>query len=82
MAKKTSREGLLSLGGGTLLMHVLSWCSDGLHLTPEGNVKVFEELRRLLEEFGLQWDKLPWDFPEPINIDKENPARTFGGKLN
>ncbi|CAM6100682.1 unnamed protein product [Calypogeia fissa] len=55
---------------------------DGLHFTREGNVRLFEELRNLLEELGLPWDKLPWDFPEPINIDKKHPARTFGTLLN
>ncbi|CAM6106627.1 unnamed protein product [Calypogeia fissa] len=55
---------------------------DGLHFTREGNVRLFEELRNLLEELGLPWDKLPWDFPEPINIDKKHPAKTFGALLN
>ena len=52
-------------------------CSDGLHFTPEGNLKLFEELRDLLENLGLGWDKFDWDFPEHINIDKQNPARSF-----
>lgn len=53
--------------------------SDGLHLAPAGNLKVFELLKgSLAESFPqLHVDKLPWHFPWWGNVDPEHPDVSF-----
>ncbi|KAL6524476.1 hypothetical protein OROHE_016147 [Orobanche hederae] len=49
--------------------------SDGLHLTPEGNAVVFEQVIKIFNEAGFS--DLPYDFPSHSEIDGENPEKTF-----
>ncbi|CAL0330134.1 unnamed protein product [Lupinus luteus] len=51
--------------------------SDGLHLTPEGNAVVFEELIKVFNEAGLSADEMPWDLPHHSQIDEKNPETAF-----
>ncbi|KAK7265680.1 hypothetical protein RJT34_33303 [Clitoria ternatea] len=50
---------------------------DGLHLTPEGNAVVYEEVIKVFNEAGLSSDEMPLDFPHHSKIDYKNPARAF-----
>ncbi|XP_019464016.1 PREDICTED: GDSL esterase/lipase At5g62930 isoform X1 [Lupinus angustifolius] len=51
--------------------------SDGLHLTPEGNTVVYEEVIKVFNEAGLSADKMPLDFPHHSQIDGKNPEIAF-----
>lgn len=51
--------------------------SDGLHLTPEGNRVVYEEVIKVFNEAGLSADKMPLDFPHHSKIDYKYPERAF-----
>ncbi|XP_027331004.1 GDSL esterase/lipase At5g62930 [Abrus precatorius] len=51
--------------------------SDGLHLTPEGNEVVYQELIKVFNEAGLSTDKMPLDFPHHSKIDYKNPESAF-----
>ncbi|WZZ44341.1 hypothetical protein YC2023_040600 [Brassica napus] len=50
---------------------------DGLHLTPEGNGVVYEEVSRVFREAWLSPDEMPFDFPHHSQIDGENPSKAF-----
>lgn len=52
-------------------------CSDGLHLTRNGNTIVFEEVVKRLEEEGLSPVTLPADLPLISEIDFNNPLQAF-----
>ncbi|KAG8378871.1 hypothetical protein BUALT_Bualt07G0029700 [Buddleja alternifolia] len=60
--------GLNWMGGGSEL-------GDGLHLTPEGNEVVFQEVNKVFDEAGFS--DLPFDFPPHSEIDGENPEKAF-----
>ncbi|KAL7138985.1 hypothetical protein ABFS83_09G020100 [Erythranthe nasuta] len=49
--------------------------SDGLHLTPEGNTVVFEEVVKIFDQAGFS--DLPFDFPPHSDIDGEHPEKSF-----
>ncbi|KAL3642357.1 hypothetical protein CASFOL_013172 [Castilleja foliolosa] len=49
--------------------------SDGLHLTPEGNAVVFQEVVKIFDKVGFS--DLPYDFPRHSEIDGENPEKAF-----
>ncbi|PKU71505.1 GDSL esterase/lipase At5g62930 [Dendrobium catenatum] len=51
--------------------------SDGLHLTPEGNAVVHEEVVRVLYNAGLRAEDLPYDFPHHSQIDGQDFAKAF-----
>ncbi|KAK7330536.1 hypothetical protein VNO77_24731 [Canavalia gladiata] len=51
--------------------------SDGLHLTPEGNDVVYQEVIKVLNKAGLSADKMPFDFPHHSKIDDKNPESAF-----
>jgi lysophospholipase L1-like esterase len=52
----------------------LKYLSDGLHLSAQGNAKVFDELMKVLAvDPALKADYLPWDFP-PKNDFGANPT--------
>lgn len=51
--------------------------SDGLHLTPEGNTVVYQEVIKVFNEAGLSADKMPLDFPHHSKIDDKNPESAF-----
>ncbi|KAJ1439071.1 SGNH hydrolase superfamily [Sesbania bispinosa] len=51
--------------------------SDGLHLTPEGNAVVYQEVIKLFNEAGLSADNMPYDFPHHSKIDFKNPQSVF-----
>ncbi|GJP35976.1 hypothetical protein CLOM_g20517 [Closterium sp. NIES-68] len=62
--------------------HWQSLLSDGLHLAPGGNKVLFEQLSALLQSSAdwtppLVQETMPWDFPEHIDIDGENPGKAF-----
>ncbi|CAI5476660.1 unnamed protein product [Closterium sp. Yama58-4] len=69
----------------TVLQQQPNWqalLSDGLHLAPAGNKVLFEQLSSLLQSSAdwtppLVQESMPWDFPEHINIDGENPGNAF-----
>ncbi|XP_057422032.1 GDSL esterase/lipase At5g62930-like isoform X1 [Lotus japonicus] len=50
---------------------------DGLHLTPEGNAVVYQEVIKVFDEAGLSADKMPYDFPHHSKIDPKNPQSSF-----
>lgn len=50
---------------------------DGLHLTPEGNGVVFEEVIGVLNEAWLSAPEMPYDFPHHSQIDWDNPEKAF-----
>ncbi|KAL2321828.1 hypothetical protein Fmac_026207 [Flemingia macrophylla] len=50
---------------------------DGLHLTTEGNIVVYEEVIKVFNEAGLSADKMPLDFPHHSKIDYQHPERAF-----
>ncbi|KAL6964410.1 hypothetical protein U1Q18_035465 [Sarracenia purpurea var. burkii] len=47
--------------------------SDGLHLTPEGNAVVHQEVVRVFSEDGLSAPEMPYDFPCHSEIDGVDP---------
>ncbi|KAM0035098.1 putative GDSL lipase/esterase, SGNH hydrolase superfamily [Helianthus debilis subsp. tardiflorus] len=51
--------------------------SDGLHLTPDGNRVVYEEVVKVLSGAWLSAPEMPADFPHHLEIDPENPAKVF-----
>lgn len=56
------------------------YLSDGLHLTPEGNALVFEELLKILSERGLNFVDMPDEFPHHSIIDDKDPQKSFQGR--
>ncbi|CAL1405216.1 unnamed protein product [Linum trigynum] len=53
------------------------YLSDGLHLTPEGNAVVFEEVVKVFSEAWLSPAEMPLDFPHHSQIEGENPEKAF-----
>ncbi|KAE8124242.1 hypothetical protein FH972_019144 [Carpinus fangiana] len=51
--------------------------SDGLHLTPEGNAMVYQEVIRVFYEAWLSAGEMPYDFPHHSEIDGKNPEKAF-----
>ncbi|KAK4370825.1 hypothetical protein RND71_010300 [Anisodus tanguticus] len=51
--------------------------SDGLHLTPEGNVIVYQEVVKVFDETSLCAQKMPSDVPHHSEIDGQNPEKAF-----
>lgn len=52
--------------------------SDGLHLTPDGNKIVFDEVLEKLKEKGLSLETLPHDLPLILSdIDPKDPHKAF-----
>ncbi|XP_056170754.1 GDSL esterase/lipase At5g62930 isoform X2 [Syzygium oleosum] len=51
--------------------------SDGLHLTPEGNAVVYQEVVRVFSEAWLHAEEMPYDFPHHSEIDGSNPKKAF-----
>ncbi|XP_059444094.1 GDSL esterase/lipase At5g62930-like [Corylus avellana] len=51
--------------------------SDGLHLTPEGNAMVYQEVIRVFYEAWLSAGEMPYDFPHHSEIDGNNPEKAF-----
>lgn len=56
------------------------YLSDGLHLTPEGNGVVFQEVVRVFNEAWLNAEEMPLDFPHHSEIDWKNPEKSFQQK--
>lgn len=56
---------------------MFSLYSDGLHLTPEGNAVVHEEVARVFNESWLSAAEMPYDFPSHSEIDGKNPEKAF-----
>lgn len=52
-------------------------CSDGLHLTPDGNKVVFEEVLKVFNGAWLSAIDMPYDFPQYSEIDPHNPEKAF-----
>ncbi|XVE54968.1 hypothetical protein DITRI_Ditri03aG0123700 [Diplodiscus trichospermus] len=53
------------------------YLSDGLHLTPEGNAVVFQEVVKVFNEAWLSAAEMPYDFPHHSVIDGKNPEKAF-----
>ncbi|XP_021650672.2 GDSL esterase/lipase At5g62930 isoform X2 [Hevea brasiliensis] len=51
--------------------------SDGLHLTPEGNAVVYQEVVRVFNDAQLSAEEMPYDFPHHSKIDGKNPEKAF-----
>lgn len=51
--------------------------SDGLHLTPEGNAVVHQEVVRVFNQAGLSAPEMPYDFPHHSQIGGNNPEKAF-----
>ncbi|WCJ26102.1 SGNH hydrolase-type esterase superfamily protein [Euphorbia peplus] len=51
--------------------------SDGLHLTPEGNAMVSQEVIRVFHGAWLSAAEMPYDFPHHSEIDTHNPEIAF-----
>ncbi|XP_035550091.1 GDSL esterase/lipase At5g62930-like isoform X1 [Juglans regia] len=51
--------------------------SDGLHLTPEGNAVVHEEVVKVFNQLWLSAAEMPDDFPSHSEIDGKNPEKAF-----
>lgn len=63
-------------------MTLLFYCyRDGLHLTPDGNAEVYQEVIKVFNEAGLSADKMPFDFPHHSKIDYKNPGSAFQQKV-
>ncbi|KAL1371612.1 hypothetical protein HN51_001845 [Arachis hypogaea] len=54
--------------------------SDGLHLTPDGNAIVYQEVIKIFNKAGLSADNMPLDFPHHSEIDAKNPEGAFQQK--
>lgn len=59
-----------------LNLYVLHY-SDGLHLTPEGNAVVHQEVVRVFKEAWFSADEMPYDFPHHSVIDGKSPEKAF-----
>ncbi|KAL5544192.1 hypothetical protein UlMin_007976 [Ulmus minor] len=51
--------------------------SDGLHLTPDGNAVVHQEVVRVFKEAWLSAEEMLFDFPHHSKIDGKNPEKAF-----
>lgn len=51
--------------------------SDGLHLTPEGNAIVYQEVIKVFNETSLSATEMPSDAPHHSKIDGQNPEKAF-----
>ncbi|OAY47788.1 GDSL esterase/lipase At5g62930 [Manihot esculenta] len=51
--------------------------SDGLHLTPEGNAVVHQEVTRVFSEAWLSAAEMPYDFPHHSEIHGNDPEKAF-----
>ncbi|XP_057479979.1 GDSL esterase/lipase At5g62930-like [Actinidia eriantha] len=51
--------------------------SDGLHLTPEGNAVVHQEVARVFNEAGLSAPEMPSEVPHHSEIDGKDPQKAF-----
>lgn len=60
-----------------LTVNLLIWCSDGLHLTPEGNAIVYQEVIKVFNETSLSATEMPSDAPHHSKIDGQNPEKAF-----
>ncbi|GFY91924.1 SGNH hydrolase-type esterase superfamily protein [Actinidia rufa] len=54
-----------------------AYLRDGLHLSEGGNRIVFEEVIKKLREAGLSLETLPVDLPLIVEIDPNDPLKTF-----
>ncbi|XP_057834896.2 GDSL esterase/lipase At5g62930 isoform X2 [Cryptomeria japonica] len=57
-----------------------TYLSDGLHLTPNGNAFVFEEVLKVLNARGWNVSEIPDDFPDYSIIDTSDPQKAFNGR--
>ncbi|PWA59501.1 SGNH hydrolase-type esterase superfamily protein [Artemisia annua] len=51
--------------------------NDGLHLTPDGNRFVYEEVLKVFNGASLTAPDMPSDFPHHSEIDHHNPEKVF-----
>ncbi|MCO5550685.1 hypothetical protein L7F22_004175 [Adiantum nelumboides] len=82
-AEVAKQAGVLAVDLWTCMQEKPGWetryLSDGLHLTAEGNAVVFEKLLELLNEKGLSFEAMEWDFPEHGDVNADDPAKTSWG---
>ncbi|GMY14854.1 GDSL esterase/lipase At5g62930-like [Fagus crenata] len=73
--------GVLSVDLWSKMQETEGWqrkfLSDGLHLTPEGNALVHQEVTRVFNEAWLSAAEMPYDFPHHSEIDGKNPEKAF-----
>ncbi|KAL7161670.1 hypothetical protein ACSBR2_042192 [Camellia fascicularis] len=55
----------------------IAYARDGLHLTPEGNAVVHQEVVRVFNDAGLSDPEMPYDFPHHSEIDGKAPEKAF-----
>lgn len=76
-----AEHGVPSVDIWTKMQQVPGWqkacLSDGLHLTEGGNMIVFEEVTRRLEEAGISLESLAVDLPLFSEIDPNDPLKAF-----
>ncbi|XP_054807364.1 GDSL esterase/lipase At5g62930 [Prosopis cineraria] len=58
----------------------MKFLSDGLHLTPEGNEVVYQEVTRVFNGAWLSAEEMPYDFPHHSQIDGKSPESAFQQK--
>ncbi|KAL2622658.1 hypothetical protein R1flu_002863 [Riccia fluitans] len=88
-AESVARETrVISLNLWSVLQETTGWqkfLNDGLHLSHEGNQEVFRNLVGILDDPSLHpslnWEALPWDYPEHCEIDYENLTKSLGAVL-
>ena len=66
----------------------IDYLSDGLHLTPMGNYRLYELVVEVLDQsgdveeesfgLGLAGSKLPRSYPDHSLVDAKDPGKTFG----
>ncbi|CAA7402577.1 unnamed protein product [Spirodela intermedia] len=63
------------------MQEILGWekafLRDGLHLTPDGNKIVFENLVEIIRHHGVSPEILPADLPLLTQIDPHDPLKSF-----
>ncbi|XAR50189.1 hypothetical protein NMG60_11004445 [Bertholletia excelsa] len=72
--------GIPSINLWSKMQEIVGWqklLSDGLHLKPEGNAVVHQEVLRVFNEAGLFASEMPYDFPHHSAIDWKNPDKAF-----
>uniref|UniRef100_A0A2N9HX25 SGNH hydrolase-type esterase domain-containing protein n=1 Tax=Fagus sylvatica TaxID=28930 RepID=A0A2N9HX25_FAGSY len=73
--------GVLSVDLWSKMQETEGWqrkfLSDGLHLTPEGNGLVHQEVTRVFNEAWLSAAEMPYDFPHHSEINGKNPEKAF-----
>lgn len=60
-------------------LYMIASCDirDGLHFTASGNSVLFEEVVKKLGDEGLSLEALPVDLPDLLDMDPNDPLKSF-----